>query len=53
MRVARGGRGCEDGHALGLAVFATLGLVFELLVVEKQLFPGGESKIGTAVDALE
>ena len=46
-------RRSEDGHALGLAGFAALGLVPELLVVEKQLFPGGECKLPTAVDALE
>jgi hypothetical protein len=44
-------RGGEDGHALGLAGFTALGFVLELLVVEKQLFAGGENKLGAAVDA--
>src|SRR5580658_4780285 len=51
VSVARGRRGAEDSHALGLADFATFGLVLELFVVEEQLFPGGKDKIGAAVDA--
>ena len=39
--------------AFGLAGLAALGLVLELLVVEEELFAGGENEIGTAVDALE
>ena len=53
VRVALRWRGGEDGHALRLAVLAALGLVLELLIVEKQLFPGGEGKVGSAIDALE
>jgi hypothetical protein len=44
-----GGR--EDGHALGLAGFAALGFVLELLVVEEQLFARGKNKLGATVDA--
>jgi hypothetical protein len=44
--------GCaEHGDALGLTSLAALGFVLELLVVEKQLFPGGEYKFGTAINA--
>ncbi|MGB6546124.1 MAG: hypothetical protein WBE97_10935 [Candidatus Acidiferrales bacterium] len=39
--------------ALGLAVLAPLGLVFETLVGEKHLFAGGENKLGTALAALQ
>lgn len=46
-----GGWGGEDGHALRLAGLTTLGFVLELFIVEKQLFPGGEDEVGTAVDA--
>jgi hypothetical protein len=53
VSVPRGWRGGENGHALGLAGFTALGLVLEVLVVEKQLFAGGESKFGAAVDAGE
>ena len=51
MAVARRGNGGEYGHALGLAGFTALGLVLELFVVKKQLFPGGKNKIRAAVDA--
>jgi hypothetical protein len=51
VRVPLSLRGGEDGHALRLAGFAALGFVAELLVVKKKLFPGGEDKVGTAVDA--
>jgi hypothetical protein len=45
--------GGKHSHAPGFAGLATLGFVLELLVVKKQLFPGGENKIGTAVDTLQ
>jgi hypothetical protein len=51
VSIARLGRGGKDGHALGLAGFTAFGLVLELFVVEKELFPGGKDKIGAAVDA--
>jgi hypothetical protein len=51
LAVAQRLRRCEDGHALGLAVLATLGFVFELFVAEKQLFPGGKDEVSSAVDA--
>jgi hypothetical protein len=44
------GRG-KNSHALGLAGFAALGLVLELFVVKKHLFPGGKDKVSAAVDA--
>ena len=51
--VSRAGVGIEHSNALRLAGFTALGLVFKLLVVEKELFPGGEHKLRTAVDAGE
>jgi hypothetical protein len=45
--------GCsEDRHPLGLAAFAPLRFVPELLVVEEQLLPGCKHEIGTTIDAL-
>ena len=41
----------QDSHALRLAGFAALGLVFELFVVKEHLFPGGKDKVSAAVDA--
>jgi hypothetical protein len=49
--VAQGLRGSENGDPLGFAVLTALGRILELFVVEKQLFPSGENKVGTAVDA--
>jgi hypothetical protein len=43
--------GGENGYALGLTGLAALGLVLELFVEEKELFPGGKNEVGTAVDA--
>ena len=43
--------GGEHGHALGLTGLAALGLVLELFVEEKELFPGGKNEVGAAVDA--
>jgi hypothetical protein len=40
-------------RALGLALLAVLGVVFELLVVEEDLLTGGENKLGSAVAALQ
>jgi hypothetical protein len=45
------GSGAENGYALRLASLAALGFVFELLVVEKQLFAGGEDEFRTAIAA--
>ncbi len=39
--------------AFGLARLAALGLIPELLVVEEELFAGGEEKLRAAIDALE
>jgi hypothetical protein len=47
-------RNCPQyGNSFCLAGFAPLGFVLELLVVEKQLFPGREDEVGPAVDALQ
>jgi hypothetical protein len=46
-------RGVQHGHALRLAGLASLGFILELLIVEKQLFPGGEDEISPAVDTLQ
>ena len=43
----------HGSSALGLAIFAALGLVLELLVVEEELFAGGEDEIITAIDAFQ
>src|SRR5579863_7174204 len=43
----------EHRDPFGLAGFATLGLVLELLVVEEKLFPGGEHKITPTIDTLQ
>jgi hypothetical protein len=51
VHVAPRGWCAEHRHAFGLAGFTALGFVLELFVVEKQLFPGGEDKVGAAVDA--
>jgi hypothetical protein len=48
---ARRRSGGEDGHALGLADLAALGLVLELFVEEEELFPGSKDKVRAAVDA--
>jgi hypothetical protein len=46
------GRGCgENGYTLGLAGLTAFGLILELFVVEKELFPGGKDEVGAAVDA--
>jgi hypothetical protein len=37
----------------GLALLAALGIVFELLVVEKDLLASREDELGAAVNALE
>jgi hypothetical protein len=47
------GRSAEDGDSLILASLATLGFVFELLVVKKKLFPGGENEITSTVDTFQ
>jgi hypothetical protein len=47
------GTGAQHGNPLTLAVLATFGLVLELLVVEKQLFPGCEHEIRATIDALQ
>jgi len=46
-----GRRSAQGRDPLGLAGFATLGCVLELLVVEEQLLPGGEDKLRPAVNA--
>jgi hypothetical protein len=38
---------------LGLAQFATLGIILELLVVEEKLFTGSEHKIAAAIAAFQ
>ena len=39
--------------ALGLAVFAALGFVLELFVVEEELFTSGEDEVAATIDTLE
>jgi hypothetical protein len=45
--------GPEGGNAFSFTGFATLGLVLELLIVEKQLFSRGKNEVGPAVNALQ
>lgn len=40
-------------RALGFTVLAALGLVLEILVVEKKLFPGRKYELRSAINALE
>ena len=51
VRIARGLRGGKNGDPLGLAGLTAFGFVFELLVVEKELFSRGEDELSAAVDA--
>jgi hypothetical protein len=57
LGVAVGLSGCggraEDRDPLGLASFATLWFVLELLIVKKKLFPGSENEITPAVHTLQ
>jgi hypothetical protein len=46
-------RSRSGGCSLGLALFAVLGVVCELLGMEKQLFIGGEDKVLPAHDTLQ
>jgi hypothetical protein len=45
--------GSQNRNPLRLAALAPLGLVPELLIVEKQLLPGREDEIRAAVNALQ
>jgi hypothetical protein len=38
-----------SSHALDFALFATLWIVLELLIVKEQLFAGGKDKVVTAI----
>lgn len=40
-------------HTLGFALFAALGIVFKLLIVEKNLLACGKHKLRAAVDTCE
>src|ERR1051326_9109480 len=54
LRIAAGSRsGSQHAGPLRFARLTPLGLVLELLVVEKQLLPGSENKIRAAVHALQ
>jgi len=46
-------RSTEHCNPFRLARLAPLGFILELLIVEEQLFPGGEDEVGIAVDALQ
>jgi hypothetical protein len=39
--------------APGFAALATLGFVFKLFIVEKELLTGGEYEISSAIDAFQ
>lgn len=52
--VLSGYRRCtEDGDPFALAGLAAFRFVLELLVVEEQLFPGGEDEVSPTVDTLQ
>jgi hypothetical protein len=51
MRIANSLWIGENGHALRLAVLATLGLILEVLVAEKDLFPSSKNELSPAIDA--
>jgi hypothetical protein len=40
-------------RTLRLAILATLGFVFKLFIVEKELFTGGKNEVITAIHALQ
>jgi hypothetical protein len=42
-----------SARALGLALLAVLGVVFELFIVEEDLLAGSKHKLGAAVAALQ
>jgi hypothetical protein len=42
-----------SGHALNFALFATLWVVLELLVVKEELFASGKDKVITTIRTLE
>jgi hypothetical protein len=43
----------ERLRAFGLAILAALRLVFEVFIVEEELFPGSENEIGATIYALK
>jgi hypothetical protein len=45
--------GAQNRDSLRLARLATLWFVFELLIVEEQLLPGREDKVGAAINTLQ
>ena len=53
VRLPRRRRCAQYRNSLHLAGLAAFGLVLELLVVKKQLFPGGENELIPTVDTLE
>jgi hypothetical protein len=38
-----------SGYTLNFALFATLWIILELLIVKEELFPGGKDKVVTAI----
>jgi hypothetical protein len=42
-----------SGHTLDFALFATLWIVLELLIVKEELLPGGKDKVITAIRTLQ
>jgi len=42
-----------SGHTLDFALFATLWIVFELLIVKEQLLSGGKDKVVTTIRTFE
>ena len=53
MRASLGPDARTPAGALGLALFAALGVILEILVVEKELFARSEDEFGAAINTLE
>ena len=53
MRASLGPDTGTPADALGLALFAALGVILEILVVEKELLTSGKDEFRTAINALE
>lgn len=51
MRIPQGLWVGKNGDALGLAVLAALRFILEILVAEKDLFPGSKNELAPAIDA--
>jgi len=51
--IAAGGWNPQRLGALAFAVFATLGFIFELLIMKEKLFTGSENEVSATIDTLQ